>query len=156
MEDDMRQGIETTITEAERPVLEALTRSRDRREADRARAILWSARAGDGHEIAQAFGVRPNQVYQWRMRCRAGGAVALRSRPYQGRAPVKSTVLLAEAKALLRETAAGAWTLTRLRREIEARAGMTVTTKYCEGVLRREGLWPEAVPRGATVEAWPR
>ncbi len=143
----MAYGIETIITEAERPKLEALARSRDRREADRARAILWSARNGAGHEIARAFGVRPTQVYQWRMRYRAGGAAALESRPYQGRAPVKATALLGVAKALLSETAAGTWTLTRLRREIEARAGMTVTTKHVEGVLRREGLWPAAAPR---------
>ena len=142
---------EIVITPVERPKLEALAHSPDRREADRARAILWSARDGDRQEIARAFGQRPNWVSQWRIRYRAGGAEALRSRPRPGRAPVKATALLGEAKAILGETAAGAWTLPRLRREIEARTGMTITTKHVEGVLRREALWPPAVPRRRSI-----
>ncbi len=143
----MPHEIEIIITPMDRLVLEDLARSRDRREADRARAILWSARGGAGHEIARAYGVWPCRVSQWRMGYRARGTAALRSRPNPGRAPVKAAALLGEAKALARETFAAAWTLARLRREIEARAGMTVTTKHVEGVLRREGLWPPAVPR---------
>ena len=153
----MPREIEIIITPAERLVLEALAHSRDRREADRARAILWSARGGAGAEIAWAFGLTPSWVSQSRTRYRAGGVAALRSWNRPGCAPVKATALREVAKALLREAFAAARTLARLRREIEARAGITVTTKHVEGVLRREGLWPPArrrrgpaTPREAT------
>jgi hypothetical protein len=57
--------------------------------------------------------------------------------PRQGYRGAQEPALLGEAKALAHKTFAVAWTLARLRREIEARAGMTVTTKYVEGVLQR-------------------
>ena len=69
---------------------------------------------------------------------------------------MKATALREVAKALLREVFAAAWTLARLPHEIEARAGITVTTKHVERVLRREVLWPPAVLGRKRAPATPR
>src|SRR3954468_23301125 len=87
--------------EAGRAELERLGRSAARREADRARAVLWSLDGETSATIAARLGVRAEQVRRWRSAVRSGGVAALRARPRPGRAPSKREAALAVARDLL-------------------------------------------------------
>src|SRR3982750_2311384 len=75
-------------TEDQRRALIALSRSRDRGEADRARAILLTLSGWTSGQIAQAFGVREDTVRFWRSAFMTGGIEALRTSVAPGPAPV--------------------------------------------------------------------
>ena len=78
-----------------------LGRSRDRAEADRARAILMTLAGWTSPDIAAAFGVREDTVRLWRGAFMAGGVEALRTRVPPGAAPTKAERALAVAEELL-------------------------------------------------------
>src|SRR4051812_50034304 len=82
---DGRGGL--AVGEAGRAALERLSRSAARREADRARAVLWSLGDETSTVIATRLGVRAEQVRRWRSAFRRGGAGAPRARPRAGPAP---------------------------------------------------------------------
>src|SRR5689334_16397900 len=102
---DGRGGL--AADEAGRAALERLSRSATRREADRARAVLWSLGDETSTVIAARLGVRAEQVRRWRGAFRAGGTEALRSRPRPGRTPRKCEAALAVARDVLAGPAAG-------------------------------------------------
>ena len=126
----------------ERLALEALAASRDRGEADRARAVLWSLRRETSAAIAARLGVRAEQVRRWRGAVARGGVAALRSRPRPGRTPHKRKAALAVAREVLSSPAAEGplWTLTRLAREIEVRSGETISPGHLSVVLRKGAI----------------
>src|SRR3954452_19456772 len=138
---DGRGGL--AVDEAGRAALERLSRSAARREADRARAVLWSLGDETSTVIATRLGVRAEQVRRWRAAFRRGGAEALRSRPRPGRAPRKREAALAVAGELLEGSAADrpVWTLARLAREIAAHTGETISPGQLTRVC---GLWATA------------
>src|SRR4028118_490879 len=74
----------------QRRALVELGRSRDRAEADRARAILLTLAGWTSPDIAAAFGVREDTVRLWRSAFAQGGVEALRTRGPPGPAPVKA------------------------------------------------------------------
>src|SRR5437763_296377 len=104
------------VDEAGRAELERLGRSAARREADRARAVLWSPDGETSATIAARLGVRAEQVRRWRSAVRSGGVAALRARPRPGRAPSKREAALVVARDMLAAPVAArpAWTLARL------------------------------------------
>jgi hypothetical protein len=59
--------------------LEALAASRDRGEADRARAVLLPLRGWTSRRIAEAFAVREDTVRLWRSDFMRGGHASVRS-----------------------------------------------------------------------------
>ena len=63
---------------AQRRDLMALSHSRDRGEADRARALLLTLAGWTSPRIAEAFGVREDTVRLWRSAFSQGGVDALR------------------------------------------------------------------------------
>src|SRR4051794_41201411 len=73
--------------EAGRAELERLGRSAARREADRARAVLWSLEGETSPTIAARLGVRAEQVRRWRAAVPRGGGGGPRPRPPPGRPP---------------------------------------------------------------------
>src|SRR5215212_8960731 len=89
---------ELAVDEAGRAELEHLGRSAARREADRARAVLWSLDGETSVTIAARLGVRAEQVRRWRSAVRSGGVAALRARPRPGRAPREREAALAVAR----------------------------------------------------------
>jgi transposase len=125
--------------EAGRAELERLGRSASRREADRARAVLWSLEGETSPAIAARLGVRAERVRRWRAAFRRGGVEALRSRPRPGRTPRKREAALAVAGELLKGGAADrpVWTLARLAAEVAARTGETVSPGHLSVVLRK-------------------
>jgi transposase len=134
-----RRGL--AADEAGRAALVRLSRSGARREADRARAVLWSLEGETSAMIAARPGVRAEQVRRWRAAFRSGGTDALRSRPRPGRTPHKREAALAVAGELLRGGAADrpVWTLTRLAAEIAARTGETISPGHLSAALRKGG-----------------
>jgi transposase len=127
--------------EDQRHALAGLARSRDRGEADRARAILLTLSGWTSPEIAAAFGVREDTVRLWRGAFMAGGIGALRTRVPPGPAPTKAERALAVAEELLAAPVADRpnWTLPRLAEEIERRAGLRISRSRLSVVLRKKG-----------------
>ena len=128
-------------TEEQRRALMALSRSRDRGEADRARAILLTLSGWTSSQIAEAFGVREDTVRFWRSAFTTGGIEALKTSVAPGPAPVKAERALAVAEEVLSAPVADRpnWTLPRLADEIERRAGLCISPSRLSVVLRQRG-----------------
>jgi transposase len=124
---------------AGRAELERLGRSAARREADRARAMLWSLEGETSGAIATRLGIRAEQVRRWRSAVRSGGVAVLRARPRPGRTPRKRAAALAVARDLLGGPAADrpVWTLARLAAEVATRTGETISPGHLSVVLRK-------------------
>ena len=122
--------------------LEELSRSRERGEADRARAILLTLAGWTSLQIAEAFGVREDTVRLWRSAFMEGGVAALRKSVAPGRAPVKAACALAVAEEVLSGPVADRpnWTLPRLADEIEKRSGVRISRSRLSVVLRQRGI----------------
>jgi transposase len=120
--------------------LEELSRSRDRGEADRARAILLTLMGWTSLRIAEAFGVREDTVRFWRSTFMESGVAALRTSVAPG--PVKAACALAVAEEVLSGPVADRpnWTLPRLADEIEQRSGVRISRSRLSVVLRQKGL----------------
>jgi transposase len=129
-------------SEDEKRALVELSASRDRAEADRARAILLTLSGWTSGRIAQAFGVREDTVRLWRSDFMRGGVSALKTRPPPGAAPVKAEAALSVAEELLSAPVADRtnWTLPRLAGEIEKRTGQRISSSRLSVVLRKKGL----------------
>src|ERR1700680_4725335 len=133
--------------EAQRGALAALASSRDRGEADRARAVLLTLAGWTSPRIAEAFGVREDTVRLWRSDFAGGGVAALQASVAPGPAPVKSETALRVVTPLLEEPVADRrnWTIPRLRAEIEAREGVRISRSQLSKALRKK------VPLAATA-----
>ena len=128
-------------TDEQRRALMALSRSRDRGEADRARAILLTLSGWTSGQIAEAFGVREDTVRFWRSAFITGGIEALKKSVASGPAPVKAECALAVAAEVLSGPVADRpnWTLPRLADEIEKRSGVCISSSRLSVVLRQRG-----------------
>src|SRR3954462_11848567 len=101
-----------TADAEQRSALVALSHSRDRGEADRARAILLTLSGWTSRQIAEAFGVRGDTVRFWRAPFITGGTGALKKSIAPGPAPVKAECGLAVAK----RSCPGRWRIARTGR----------------------------------------
>jgi|SRR5215207_2918977 len=133
-------------TQEQRRALLALSRSWDRGEADRARAIVLTLSGWTSGQIAEAFGVREDTVRVWRSAFITGGIEALKKSVAPGPAPIKAERALAVAEEVLSAPVADRpnWTLPRLADEIERRAGVRLSSSRLSVVLRQKGGFPLA------------
>ncbi len=129
-----------SATEEQRTALTALAGSRDRGQADRARAVLLTLAGWTSPRIAEAFGVREDTVRLWRSDFMRAGVAALQASVAPGPAPVKSEVALRVVMPLLEAPVADRpnWTIPRLRAEIEARAGVHISRSQLSKALRKK------------------
>jgi transposase len=120
--------------------LRALAGSRDRGEADRARAILLTLSGWTSPRIAEAFGVREDTVRLWRSDFANGGTEALKASVAPGPPAVKSETALRVVTPLLEEPVAERpnWTIARMRAEIEARKGVCISRSQLSKALRKK------------------
>src|SRR3954462_1528936 len=134
--------------EGKKRALRALSRSRDRGEADRARAILLTLSGWTSAQIAEAFGVREDTVRFWRSAFMTGGIEALKKSIAPGPAPVKAECALVMAEEVLSCPVADRsnWTLPRLAHEIETRAGVRISRSRLSVVLRKKGAFAGGDP----------
>jgi transposase len=137
-----RMGDKSLIvaSDEQRVALAALAGSRDRGEADRARAVLLTLSGWTSPRIGEAFGVREDTVRLWRSDFGKGGVEALKASVAPGPAPVKSAVALRVVTPLLEEPVADRpnWTIARLRAEIEAREGVSISRSQLSKALRKK------------------
>jgi transposase len=126
--------------EKQREALRALARSRDRGEADRARAMLLTLAGWTSRRIAEAFGVREDTVRFSRSAFDRGGIEALAATVAPGPAPVKSEAALRVITPLLDAPVADRrnWTIARLRAEIETCEGVTISRSQLSKALRKK------------------
>ncbi len=129
-------------SDEQRRELRALSQSRDRGEADRARALLLTLAGWTSPRIAEAFGVREDTVRLWRSDFMRGGVAALRRSLAPGPAPIKAERALEVAQELLTVPVADRvnWTLPRLADEIEKRSGVRISPSRLSVVLRKKGI----------------
>ena len=127
-------------SDEQRAGLLAVAGSRDRGEADRARAVLLTLAGWTSPKIAEAFGVREDTVRLGRSDFTAGGVAALRTSIAPGPPPVKSEAAMRVATPLLEEPVADRrnWTIPRLRAEIEAREGVRISRSQLSKALRKK------------------
>jgi transposase len=124
----------------QRIALAALARSRDRGEADRARAVLLTLAGWTSSRIAEAFGVRQDTVRLWRSDFSRDGVEALQTSVAPGPQPVKSETALRVVTPLLEEPVADRpnWTIARLRAEVETREGVRISRSQLGKALRKK------------------
>ena len=127
-------------SEEQRVALRSLAESRDRGEADRARAVLLTLAGWTSPRIAEAFGVREDTVRLWRSAFVRGGVEALKANVAPGPAPVKSEAALRVVTPLLEQPVADRrnWTIPRLQVEIEAREGVRISRSQLSKALRKK------------------
>jgi transposase len=127
-------------SEGQRGALRALAHSRDRGEADRARAILLTLTGWTSQRIAQAFGVREDTVRLWRSDFARGGVEALKATVAPGPVPLKTEAALRVVTPLLEAPVADRhnWTIARLMAEIEAREGVNISRSQLSKALRKK------------------
>ena len=138
--------------------------SRDRGEADRARAILLTLTGWTSSQIAEAFGVRQDTVRLWRSDFTRVGIDALKARIAPGPVPVKSETALRVVTPLLEEPVADRpnRTIPRLRAEIETRTGTRISRSQLSKAPRKKvslaaaPAHPERTPdRQRNGTGWP-
>ena len=129
-----------TATNEQIAALEALAASRDRGEADRARAVLLTLGGWTSAEIAEVFRVREDTVRFWRGDFLRGGVDAVAASVYAGPPPVKTEAALRVVTPLLDAPVAGRtnWTLPRLIAEIEAKERVTISRSQLSKALRKK------------------
>jgi len=127
-------------SDEQRVALMALSGSRDRGEADRARAVLLTLAGWTSPRIAEAFGVREDTVRLWRSDFGKGGVDALKATIAPAPVPVKSLTALRVVTPLLEAPVADRpnWTIARLRAEIEAREGVRISRSQLSKALRKK------------------
>ena len=135
-------------SEQQRTALEALAASRERGEADRARAVLLTLNGWTSARIAEAFGVREDTVRLWRSDFMRGGIEALKASVAPGPVPLKTEAALRVITPLLEAPVANRpnWTIPRLMAEIEAREGVRIGRSQLSKALRKKGASAGGVP----------
>ena len=129
-----------TADAAEQAALRALSKSEQRGEADRARAILLTLEGRRAGEIAAVLGVHISTVRNWRGYFAHGGVAGRRPRP--GQQAKIGPHAGAIAAAILDEDTRhdGGWTLPRLCAEIARRGGPAISPRWLSHQLRQRGL----------------
>ena len=128
-----------TADAAEQATLRALSKSEQRGEADRARAILLTLEGRKAEEIAAVLGVYVSTVRNWRGYFAHGGVAGLRRRPRPGQQAKIGPHAGAIAAAILTEDGRhdGGWTLPRLCTEIARRGGPAISPRWLSHQLRQ-------------------
>src|SRR3954447_6485794 len=131
-----------TADAAKQAALRALSKSEQRGEADRARAILLTLEGRKAEEIAAVLGVHVSTVRNWRGYFAHGGVAGLRRRPRLGGQSVVGLYAGAIAATILNEDVRhdGGWTLPRLCAEIARRGGPAISPGWLSHQLRQRGL----------------
>jgi len=129
-----------SATQEQRAGLIVLAGSRDRGEADRARAVLLTLAGWTSPRIAEAFAVREDTVRLWRSTFMSDGIDGLKASVAPGPAPVKSETALRVVTPLLEAPVADRrnWTIPRLRTEIEAQEGVRISRSQLSKAIRKK------------------
>jgi transposase len=132
-----------TTSDEQRAGLLAVAGSRDRSEADRARAVLLTLAGWTSPRIAEAFGVREDTGATLAFSAATPPRMKSLRHRRTGPAAMKSEAALRVVTPLLEAPVADRrnWTIPRLRAEIEARAGVRVSRSQLSKALRKKFRW---------------
>src|SRR5215218_6568536 len=132
-----------TADAAEQAALRNLSKSEQRGEADRARAILLTLEGRRAAEIAAVLGVHVSTVRNWRGYFAHGRVAGLRRRPRLGQQAKIGPHAAAIAARILDEDTRhdGGWTLGRLCAEIARRGGPAISPGWLSHQLRQRFVW---------------
>jgi transposase len=127
-------------SEEQKAALETLAASKDRGEADRARAILLSLKGWTSARIAEVFCVRQDTVRFWRGEFARGGVEAVKASVYAGPPPVKTEAALRVCAPLLEAPVADRrnWTIPRLIAEIKRVERIEIGPSQLSKALRKK------------------
>ena len=127
-------------SEEQRAALEVLATSRDRGEADRARAMLLTLKGWTSPEIAEVFLVREDTVRFWRGAFARDGIDAIKASVYRGPEPVKTEAALRVCTPLLEAPVADRanWTIPRLMAEIKRVERVDIGRSQLSKALRKK------------------
>ena len=127
-------------SDEQKRALEALAGSKDRREADRARAILLTLKGWTSPEIAEVFCVREDMVRFWRGDFMREGVEGVEASVYAGPQPVKTEAALRVCTPLLEAPVAGRanWTIPRLIAEIKRVERIDIGPSQLSKALRKK------------------
>ena len=127
-------------SEEQRAALEVLATSRDRGEADRARAILLTLDGWTSPCIAEVFRVREDTVRFWRGDFLRGGVEALKASVAPGPEPVKTEAALRVCAPLLEAPVADRanWTIPRLMAEVKRVERVDIGRSQLSKALRKK------------------
>ena len=128
------------VSDEQRAALEVLAVSRNRGEADRARAILLTLDGWTSARIAEVFRVREDTVRFWRGDFARGGVEAIKASVYAGPPPVKTEAALRVCVPLLEAPVANRanWTIPRLIAEIKKRELVDIGRSQLSKALRKK------------------
>src|SRR3954465_5914527 len=142
MEASMAGKSTLTADAPEQAALPALSKSGQRGEAGRARAILLTLEGRRAGEIAAVLGVHISTVRNWRGYFVPGGVAGLRRRPRPGGQAKIGPHAGAIAAAILDDDTRhdGGWTLSRLCAEVARRGGPAISPRWLSHQLRQRGL----------------
>ena len=129
-----------TATDEQKRALEALARSKDRGEADRARAILLTLKGWTSPEIAEVYWVREDMVRFWRGDFAREGVDGVKASVYAGPQPLKTEAALRVCTPLLEAPVADRanWTLPRLIAEIKRVERIDIGPSQLSKALRKK------------------
>lgn len=126
------------VSAKQQQALEQLAASKDRREADRARIILWTNEGKTSDQIAELLERNASRIRHTRTDFRRGGVEALRTHPLPGRPPrlaeVAQPVL---AEALSEPPERRHWTVARLKAEVKRRTGQAISDSWVRKLVKR-------------------
>jgi len=127
-------------SEEQRAALDMLAASKDRGEADRARAILLTLKGWTSARIAEVFCVREDTVRFWRGEFARGGVEAMKASVYAGPPPLKTEAALRVCVPLLEAPVADRpnWTIPRLIAEVKRVERVTVSRSTMSKALRKK------------------
>lgn len=134
----MAKPLVLEATTKERRELESLAKSRDRQEADRARAILLSLQGIGRKQIAATLLVSVDQVSRWCGQYHRDRVDAIRAELHPGRPPKLPAAALPIVEEILAEPAPVGmmWTVARLAREVQRRSGVEISESWLSVVMR--------------------
>ena len=129
-----------TASQEQIAALEALAASRDRGEADRARAVRLTLQGWTSGRIAEVVCVREDTVRFWRGDFIRGGVEAVKASVCAGPPPVKTEAALRVVTSLLEAPVANRpnWTIPRLIAEIKTRERVTIGRSQLSKALRKK------------------
>jgi transposase len=129
-----------TATEEQKAALDTLAASKDRGEADRARAILLTLKGWTSARIAEVFCVREDTVRFWRGGFARGGVEAMKVSVYAGPPALKTEAALRVCVPLLEAPVADRpnWTIPRLIAEVKRVERVDIGPSQLSKALRKK------------------
>jgi transposase len=129
-----------------RALEEFTSKTKDKLEYIRGRALVLRAQGKNGDEVARELGVSRGSVYEWESRYAKSGIDGLRRKYSTGRPPVKKTKAMKIIPQLMKKDPKlfgflkGRWVVRDIAKEIEKETGIGISKTHVERMLQELDL----------------